>query len=833
MVVWVVVAGAVAPQEGETMTPMFSQYLRIKADHPHALLFFRMGDFYEMFFDDAQTASAELGIALTSRDVSKKEGKKAPMCGVPHHSAETYIARLVKKGYSVAIAEQTEPPTPGKTLVNRAVTRVVTPGTITDEHQLNTGEHNWVMAIFADKLGMGVAYSDLTTGDFLVRYFPQGDDRLLLDEIARVSPAEVIVNDYFGMAQELLTIFDLRPRVFVAQSFAYEQAGVTVANQFEGLEVKALDKHSVCAAGALLDYLFSTQFTQLSHLRKLQVAGQQRTMMLDMSSRANLELIKTQRTGDKKGSLLWVLDKTKTPMGARKLRSWVQEPLADVAAINTRLSAVEALVNNPIQVDELQSNLSHIKDMERILSKVVVGRSTPADLLNLKQTLQQLPALAAQLTTSTTPMLVKIAQLDQLTDLQTLIDTTLSEQEGEIISTGVNADLDSYREAKTKGTQWLLELEEKERAATGIKNLKIKYARVFGYCIEISTAASSQAPERYIRRQTLTNAERYTTPELKAIEDKILSADDHIKTTEARLLKEVCDHLAAQTKRVSETAERIAALDSLVSLAHVALRNNYVKPTVTDSDQLTIENGRHPVVEHLTTSFVPNSVNLTPTETIHVITGPNMAGKSTYMRGVSLIALMAQMGSFVPADRVVMGVLDRIFTRIGASDDLATGQSTFMVEMNEVAHILNNATHQSLVILDEIGRGTSTHDGLCIAWSILEHMAETIGAKTLFATHYHELAQIEGRMASVANYCLPVEEIDGELIFLRKVARGAVDKSYGIQVAKLSGIPTQVIARAEAIMKKVEHVDLVRGQYKTKGKAGQADSTQISIFGDL
>ena len=816
-----------------TMTPMFIQYHDIKAKHPDALLFFRMGDFYEMFFEDAQTASAELGIALTSRDVSKKEGTKTPMCGVPHHSAETYISRLVKKGYSVAIAEQTEAPTPGKTLVNRAVVRIVTPGTVIDETQLERGVNNWVMAVFADKQGSAVAYGDITTGDFFVRQFALGDDRLLLDEIARISPAEVIVNDYFGLSQELVTIFDIKPRPFVAQSFAYAQASETVANQFEGLVVSELATQCVCAAGALLDYLFSTQLTHLSHIRTLQVAGQARTMTLDISSRANLELTKTQRTGDKKGSLLWVLDKTKTPMGARKLRAWLGEPLCEVAPINARLSAVAELVADPILTDELQTTLGQIKDMERILSKAVVGRCVPADLLNLKASLAQLPHLASQLGECSAPMLQKIAKLDTLADLHQLIHTHLCEEEGQIINPGIDPDLDSYREAKTKGTQWLLALEEQERTATGIKNLKIKYSRVFGYCIEISTGAASQAPERYIRRQTLTNAERYSTPELKAIEDKILSADEHIKTIEAKLFKHVCDSLTAQIRRVSESAERIAALDTLASLAVVALANNYVQPTVNDSDTLTITNGRHPVVEHLTQSFVPNSVTLTPTEAVHVITGPNMAGKSTYMRGVSLITLMAQVGSFVPAHSAVIGVVDRIFTRIGASDDLATGQSTFMVEMNEVAHILNNATAKSLVILDEIGRGTSTHDGLCIAWSILEHMAESIGAKTLFATHYHELAQIEGRIASVANYCMPVEEIDGELIFLRKVARGAVDKSYGIQVAKLSGIPTQVIARAEAIMKKVEHVDLARGQYKTKARAGQGDTAQMSILGDV
>ena len=817
------------------MTPMFSQYFAIKEKHPDALLFFRMGDFYEMFFEDAQTASAELGIALTSRDLVKKEGTKAPMCGVPHHSAETYIARLVKKGYSVAIAEQTEAVTSaaGKTLMERAVTRIVTPGTVIDESQLDTSVNNWVMSIFVDKQGMGLAYSDITTGDFLVRHVGAGDDRLLLDEIARVMPAEIIVNDYFGMSQELLTIFDIKPRLFAAQSFTYAQASQTVSNQFAGLAVSELATQSVCAAGALLDYLFSTQLTELAHIRTLHMAGSTRTMNLDMSSRANLELTRTQRTGDKKGSLLWVLDKTKTPMGARKLRTWVQEPLCEVLAINARLSAVEQLVSDPILTDELQDTLGNIKDLERILSKVVVGRATPADLLTLKASLAQLPALAAQLGSCTTPMLQKIAQLDILADLHHLIDTHLCEAEGQLINNGIDADLDTYREAKTKGTAWLLALEEQERNATGIKNLKIKYSRVFGYCIEISTGVSNQAPERYIRRQTLTNAERYVTPELKEIEDKILSADEHIKTIENRLFKHVTDSLAAQTKRVSETADRVAALDTLTSLAVVALANNYVKPTITDGDTLHVENGRHPVVEHLSTSFVPNHVSLTPHETIHVLTGPNMSGKSTYMRGVSLITLMAQMGSFVPADRATIGVVDRVFTRIGASDDLATGQSTFMVEMNEMAHILNNATAKSLIILDEIGRGTSTHDGLCIAWSILEHMAEHIGAKTLFATHYQELAQVEGRIASVANYCLPVEEIDGELIFLRKVVRGAVDKSYGIQVAKLSGMPSKVIARAEAIMKKIEHVDLARGQYKAKGKVGQGDEAQMSIFGDI
>ena len=812
------------------MTPMFAQYFSIKENHPNSILFFRMGDFYEMFFEDAKIASAELGLALTSRYVSKKEDQKAAMCGIPFHSADTYISRLIKKGYSIAIAEQTEVPEPGKTLVNRQVTRVITPGTITDENQLDNTKNNWIMAIYQDKAGFGIATTDITTGDFFVTEIEKDQDRKIIDEIARVSPSEIIINKYFAYSLEIQNIFNIKPTLFVERAFEYTNASQTLIDQFGDFLRFKINNHGVCSAGALLEYLFNTQFTKLNHITNIKNHTEKNIMQLDISSRSNLELVRTQRTGEKKGSLLWVLDKTKTSMGARKLRNWVEEPLINSSQINARLDAVSYFTENPIICSEIRDILSGVRDIERIMSKIIVKRVIVPDLLNLKNSIDCFPDIVNLIKSSEYPMLKKISDIDILLDISDLLEQRISQEENEIIKIGVSEDLDSYREAKQKGTSWLLELEEKERKETGIKNLKIKFSRNFGYCIEISNAANVQAPDRYIRRQTLTNAERYITQELKEIEEKILSADDNIKYIENQLLTEIINIISEQVERVLDTSTKIAVLDAITSLAEVASKNNYVKPIINNEKIINIEEGRHPVIEQLVQSFVTNHCVLDDDQRIYVLTGPNMAGKSTYMRGIALITLMAQIGSFVPANSATIGVVDRIFTRIGASDDLATGQSTFMVEMNEVANILNNATEKSLLILDEIGRGTSTHDGLCIAWAILEHIANDTGAKTLFATHYHELAQIEGRIAGVFNYSLPIEEINGELVFLRKVVPGAVNKSYGIQVAKLSGIPIKVINRASDIMKKVEHIDLARGQYKEKNSKQKTDEKQISIF---
>ena len=802
--------------EVNSMTPMFQQYFDIKKQYPNAILFFRLGDFYEMFFEDAEIASSELGIALTSRDTHKKDGKKANMCGVPHHSASTYIARLVKKGYNVAICEQMENPSQTKTIVRREVVRVITPGTVLDESLLDETRNNFITSIHVGKTGLGIATCDITTGEFFVSSYKEQEDRALIDEVARISPAEIVVKEATNISDTIQNIFDLKPTVFLPWAFEYINAYKTTCDHFNTKNLKGFgiedDDNSIIAAGSLLEYLNQTQMTSLSHIATLKKHTKDNVMSIDISSRNNLELVKTQRGGDKKGSLLWVLDKTVSPLGARLIRKWIEEPLINLTQINERGDSVEEFFNEHILRDELRSKLRNVKDIERLLSKVTYKTATPQDLFVFKSTLAILPDIKNSISGLTTSLNKHIhSNFDTLNAVYELIEHNIAEDGDGLIKQGVNNELDQYKTAKTKGVDWLLEIEENERNATGIKNLKIKFSKVFGYCIEVTNASKHLVPEHYVRRQTLTNAERYITENLKEIEEKILSAEEKIKEIENKLYTTILNAIAEDAKNIIATASKLATLDVLLSLAEVAHKNNYVRPLVKATGSIDIENGRHPVVEQLSAqAFIANDTNLTDADRIYIITGPNMAGKSTYMRGVALIVLMAHVGSFVPASRAAISVVDRIFTRVGASDDLATGQSTFMVEMNEVANILNNATRNSLVILDEIGRGTSTYDGLCIAWAVIEHISLTIGAKTLFATHYHELTQIEGKIEGIKNCCVPVEEINGELVFLRKVMPGSVDKSYGIQVAMLSGIPQVVTTRANNLMAKLKHVDIVK-----------------------
>ena len=792
------------------MTPMFKQYLEIKENHPEAILFYRLGDFYEMFFEDAVIASRELGIALTSRDKGAKSEDKIPMCGIPFHSASNYISRLIKKGYHVAICEQLENPKEVKGIVKRGVVRVITPGTVLDEDLLDASSNNYIMSISVGRQTYGMAVADVTTGEFITCALPVADERQLIDQIAKFSPVEIIYREGLVLKETIAEIFGIMPKVFLPRAFEVAQAYQAMLDHFDVKDLSSFgiegDKPCISASGALIEYLNHTQMGFIGKLSPLQKHQQTHHMSLDLSSRNNLELTKTIRTGEKKGSLLWVLDRTKTSMGARLLKKWLEEPLITKKAIKERLDAVEDLKENQILREDLQSSLKQIKDIERIIRRIASKNINVLDILALKSSLEHIGQLKKELKDVSATLLIEASQIiDPLISLVSLIETHIETDPDQktLIKSGVDVALDGYKEAKTKGINWLLELEERERQATGIKTLKIKHAKTFGYCIEITHAHKALVPDHYVRRQTLVASERYITDELKEIEERILNAEDKVTDIEMQIFRGVVDQILGSHEQVAQTGRSIALIDVFASLAEVADKNNYTKPQITTSGGIDIKEGRHPVAEFLVKqSFVPNDVYLDTNEhQISVITGPNMAGKSTYMRGVALIALMAQVGSFVPCESAILGVVDRIFTRVGASDDLATGQSTFMVEMNEVANILNHATQNSLIILDEIGRGTSTYDGLCIAHAVLEHIA-TMKAKTLFATHYHELSQIEEKISGIKNYRVTVQEIDDELVFLRKIERGSIDKSYGIQVAKLSGIPETVINRAKALMEK-------------------------------
>lgn len=843
-------------QDSRSLSPMMVHYCQTKCAYKDSILFYRLGDFYEMFFEDAKTVSRELELTLTGKDCGLSE--RAPMCGIPYHAAETYINRLIDKGYKVAICEQVEDPKTAKGIVKREVTRVVTPGTNLNMQELDEGKNNYLMAIVCVGDHFGVSTADITTGDCYVTEIDE--ERKLWDEINKFLPAEIICNDAFLVSG--VDVDDLRNRlhisVFALESwyFGDDLCKQTLLEHFkisslEGLGLADYDS-GVIAAGSLFRYLLDTQKNTMEHMNKIIPYTTDRYMVIDSSSRRNLELVETLREKQKRGSLLWVLDKTKTAMGARMLRSFVEQPLIDADAINERLDAVTELNMQAMLREEIREYLNPVYDLERLVSRISYRSANPRDLLAFKMSLEMIPHIKNLLANFTSPLLVRInEQMDGLEDLYTLLEASITEdpplavKEGGIIREGYNEQVDTYRNSKTQGKSWLAQLEAEEKEKTGIRNLKIKYNKVFGYYLEVTNSFKNLVPEYYTRKQTLTNAERYITPKLKELEDMILGAEDKLFALEYDLFCQVREELAAQIPRIQETAKAIAQLDVYASLSVVAQRNNYVRPTVNTKGVIDIKNGRHPVVEKMINNdmFIANDTYLdNGSKRVSVITGPNMAGKSTYMRQTALIVLMAQIGSFVPAEKAKIGVVDRIFTRVGASDDLASGQSTFMVEMTEVANILRNATAKSLLILDEIGRGTSTFDGLSIAWAVIEHISNTklLGAKTLFATHYHELTELEGKIPGVNNYCIAVKERGDDIVFLRKIVKGGADKSYGIQVAKLAGVPDSVLDRAKELVDELVHTDitstfkdLAENSRKTKPKAvhyDEVDLEQISLF---
>lgn len=839
------------------LSPMMAQYMETKKQYSDCILFYRLGDFYEMFFDDALTASKELEITLTGKECGLEE--RAPMCGVPYHAVDSYLSRLVQKGYKVAIAEQMEDPKLAKGLVKREVIRVVTPGTITSAQALDETKNNYLMGIVYLDDKMGVSVADITTGDFLVTEV--STDRALFDEINKFSPAEVICNDAFSMSG--ISLEDLKDRYHFTVStldshfFQDESCRKVLREHFkvgslEGLGLGDYDC-GVIAAGAVLQYLYETQKSTLDHLTTIVPYATGNYMVLDSSTRRNLELLETMREKQKRGSLLWVLDKTRTAMGARLLRTWIEQPLIRKEEILKRQNAIEELNLNYISREELGEYLNPVYDLERLIGRISYKTANPRDLLAFRNSIAMVPHIKRLLGEFTSDALKELAEdLDPLDDLDDLITRAIVEEppitvrEGGMIKDGYNEEADRLRHAKTEGKTWLADLEARERDSTGIKNLKVKYNKVFGYYFEVTNSFKDLVPEYFIRKQTLTNAERYTTDELKNLEDVIMGAEDKLVSLEYDLFCEVRDAIAAEVVRIQKTARAIAAVDVFVSLSTVATRNNYVKPQINEKGTIQIKGGRHPVVEKMMRDdmFVANDTILDNSKNrISIITGPNMAGKSTYMRQTALIVLMAQIGSFVPADQANIGICDRIFTRVGASDDLASGQSTFMVEMTEVANILRNATKNSLLILDEIGRGTSTFDGLSIAWAVVEHISNTrlLGAKTLFATHYHELTELEGLMSGVTNYCIAVKEQGDDIVFLRKIVKGGADKSYGIQVAKLAGVPDSVINRAKELVEQLVDSDLTArtreiaegsapAGHKPVPKPDDVEMSQLTLF---
>ena len=840
------------------LTPMMKQYMETKSQYQDCILFCRLGDFYEMFFEDALTASRELEITLTGKNCGQEE--KAPMCGVPYHAVEGYLNRLVAKGYKVAICEQVEDPKTTKGIVKREVVRIVTPGTNLDTQALDETKNNYIMCIvyIADRYGVSVA--DISTGDYFVTEIP--DSAKLLDEIYRFSPSEIICNEAFymsgvdmdGMKDRLgITIYSLESWYFDDEVCRKKLLEHFEVSSFAGLGLADYDC-GIISAGALLQYLLETQKNSLSNLTHITPYAAGKFMMIDSSTRRNLELCETLREKQKRGSLLWVLDKTKTAMGARTLRKYVEQPLIDKTEIIRRLDAVQELKEQAISREEIREYLSPVYDLERLITKIAYGSANPRDLTAFRSSLEMLPALLYILQEMKAELLKDLAvDLDPLEDLCILVkkaireDPPIAMKEGNIINDGYNEEVDKLRRAKSDGKDWLAKLENDEREKTGIKNLKIKYNKVFGYYLEVTNSYKEMVPEYYTRKQTLANAERYITPELKELEDMILGAEDKLYALEYELYSEVRDLIASQIERIQKTAKAVAALDAFASLALVAERNNYVRPKINEKGVIDIKEGRHPVVERMIPNemFISNDTYLDDKKhRISIITGPNMAGKSTYMRQTALIALMAQIGSFVPAKSANIGLSDRIFTRVGASDDLASGQSTFMVEMTEVANILRNATSKSLLILDEIGRGTSTFDGLSIAWAVIEYISDSrlLGAKTLFATHYHELTELEGKIDNVNNYCIAVKEKGDDIVFLRKIVKGGADKSYGIQVAKLAGVPELVIGRAKEIVEELSDEDItarvseiaskervVKKKPKVK-KYDDVDIAQMSLF---
>lgn len=836
-------------------TPMMQHYLKTHEEYKDCILFYRLGDFYEMFFEDAKVVSKELELTLTGKSCGAEE--RAPMCGIPYHAAETYLTRLVKKGYKVAICEQVEDPKLAKGMVKREVTRVVTPGTTLNAQALDETKNNYIMCIAYIGDHYGISSADITTGDYYVTEVDS--ERKLLDEVNKYQPTEIICNEAFYISG--IDIDDMKNRMGIviysldAWYFSDETAQMTLKDHFkvrdlEGLGLADYDS-GVVAAGALLKYLYETQKTTLSNLVAIHPYTTGKFMIIDSSTRRNLELVETLREKQKRGSLLWVLDKTRTAMGARTLRSFVEQPLIERTEIEERYDAIDEFNTNAITREEIREYLNPVYDLERLITRVTYQTANPRDLIAFRNSIHMLPPIKTLMSDFQSPLLKRLyEQLDTLDELYELIERSIAEEppltlhDGGILKEGYNEEVDRLRKAKTDGKSWLADLEAKEREKTGIKNLKIKYNKVFGYYLEVTNSFKDMVPDYFTRKQTLANAERFITPELKELEDVILGAEDKLIVLEYELFREVRQKVADEVVRIQKTAKAVAQIDVFASLATVAEQNNYCRPKLNEKGLIDIKDGRHPVVERMIQNemFVANDTYLdNGSNRVSIITGPNMAGKSTYMRQSALIVLMAQIGSFVPAKSAKIGIVDRIFTRVGASDDLASGQSTFMVEMSEVANILRNATSNSLLILDEIGRGTSTFDGLSIAWAVVEHISNPrlLGAKTLFATHYHELTELEGKLNSVNNYCIAVKEKGDDIVFLRKIVKGGADKSYGIQVAKLAGVPDNVIERAKEIVEELSNNDITEivqnisaegSSKRSKPKLDEVDLEQISLL---
>ncbi len=842
----------------EDLTPMMQQYMETKKQYQDCILFYRLGDFYEMFFDDALTASKELEITLTGKACGLEE--RAPMCGIPYHAVEGYLTKLVSKGYKVAICEQLEDPKLAKGLVKRDVIRIVTPGTNLNVQSLEASKNNFLMCITYMPAKIGISVADVTTGDY---YLTEVEDiKKLNDELMKYEPSEIICNEAFLVSgfdvdnlksKYHISVNALEPHIFDDEGCKRVLLRHFKVNTLIGLGIEDFPVGMI-AAGALLQYLYETQKTDLAHFTHIYPYLTNKYMLLDSATRRNLELTETLREKQKRGSLLWVLDKTKTAMGGRLLRSMLEQPLIDKAEMEKRLDAIEELNRDSVSRDEIREYLNPVYDLERLLSKVTYKTANPRDFIAFRNSLEMLPAIKKVLKAFEKEEMTGVEKdIDGLEDIYQLIRESIEEEppitirEGGMIKDGFDETIDMLRSAKRDGKKWLAELEEQDRERTGIKNLRIKYNKVFGYYFEVTNSYKDMVPEDYIRKQTLANAERYTTPRLKELEDTILNAEDKLTTLEYDLFCKIRESIAMEVERIQRTAKAIAKLDVYASLSLVSERNHYVRPKLNEKGVIDIKDGRHPVVEQMITNdlFIANDTYLdNGSHCISIITGPNMAGKSTYMRQTALIVLMAQVGCFVPAKSANIGIVDRIFTRVGASDDLASGQSTFMVEMNEVANILRNATSNSLLILDEIGRGTSTFDGLSIAWAVIEHISnrKILGAKTLFATHYHELTELEGKMNNVNNYCIAVKECGDDIVFLRKIIKGGADRSYGIQVAKLAGVPDMVIDRAKEIVEQLTDNDIiekiqsiavdVKGDVRAKKqpKLDEVDLAQMSLF---
>ncbi len=829
-------------------TPMMQQYFKIKEKHQDAILFYRLGDFYEMFFEDAKIASRELELVLTGRDCGQEE--RAPMCGVPFHAAETYIARLVAKGYKVAVCEQTEDPAAAKGIVTRDVIRIVTPGTVTESIMLDEAKNNYLACVYMDKTGAGMCFCDVSTGELFVSEV-SGDNfcEKVINTLARFAPCELITNEAVAENKLLRTYISRKTDILVSvkNDTAFElNKNTLITEKHFGRDISALSVDgmplAVRSLGSVLTYLYDTQKNSLSNITEVKIYNDEKFLNLGAVTRRNLELTETERRREKRGSLLWVLDKTKTAPGKRMLRSWVEQPLINVSGIIYRQNAVEELFECIQMCTELQDAFAGINDLERITTRIVYGSANAKELRSLENTASRLPAVKELISSVSSKMLRDIySQIDELEDIRTLIDSAIvdeppfSVREGGMIKDGYHPELDELRAILNGGKDYLARIQQQEQEKTGIKKLKIGYNRVFGYYIEVLNSFKEYVPDYYIRKQTLTNCERYITPELKELESKVLGAQERITKLEYELFSQIRNTIAEAQFRLRDTAAALASLDALCSLAFVARNNGYVRPEVNLGDVIDIKDGRHPVVEKFLDDapFVPNDTLLDSSDNVAaIITGPNMAGKSTYMRQTAIIVLMAQMGSFVPARSAVIGVVDSIFTRVGASDDLVGGQSTFMTEMSEVASILSCATNKSLVILDEIGRGTSTYDGMSIARAVLEYVTDKkkIGAKTLFATHYHELTELEGVLPGVKNYNTSVKKRGDDITFLRRIVRGEADGSYGIEVAKLSGVPQSVVSRAKVILKELEsntHTPSVKAPARSESKE---DIMQMGMF---